>query len=260
MRVHLLQYDIAWEDKPANHAKVRAMLAATKPDPGDLVVLPELFDTGFSFNLDTTTDDGTTANFLAELAREHRITVHGGLTARNTNHRGLNRALALSPQGQPLAQYDKLHPFSFGRESEFFDPGNAVTTYPWQHGSEALTVAPLICYDLRFPEAFRACIDRNAEAFALGANWPSARQDHWDTLIRARAIENQAYVFAVNRIGQDPTLAYTGGSAIIDAQGNMLAHAGDAERVISALIDPAHVRDWRARFPALRDRRQTPLQ
>ena len=226
------------------------LLGDAPVEAGDLVVLPELFDTGFSFNLDTTTDDGTTVGFLRGLATEHGVTVQGGYTVRATNGRGLNRAIGGGPDGTTLTEYDKLHPFSFGKEAEHFDAGDVMTTYAWG----GLSVCPLICYDLRFPEAFRAGVDLGATAFALGANWPEARHVHWRTLVRARAIETLAFMFAVNRGGSDPALRYRGGSAAIDPKGEVLAEADDSETVLSVDIDAKAPDAWRAAFPALADR------
>jgi omega-amidase len=104
--------------------------------------------------------------------------------------------------GKLLAEYAKVHPFTFGREPEAFEGGDGVVTYAWG----GLTVCPAVCYDLRFPELFRHGLMRGAEVFCLGANWPDARQAHWRALAMARAIENQAFVLAVNRVGRDPHL------------------------------------------------------
>lgn len=256
MRAHLVQYDIAWEDPQANFAKIDALLSGAGIAPGDLVLLPEMFDTGFSINIETTADrTGASRSYLAELARRFRVYVQGGISLTEEDGRGRNRALIFSPDGAEIARFDKIHPFSFGSEPEQFSGGDSITTYTWGHGSDALEVGPAICYDLRFPELFRAALDLGAQVFAIGANWPSQRQFHWRTLLIARAIENQAFVLATNRIGSDPTLRYVGGSTIVDPQGAVLAEAGDEETVVSAEIDPPALHDWRARFPAWRDRR-----
>jgi predicted amidohydrolase len=116
-----------------------------------------------------------------------------------------------------------------------------------------MKAAPFICYDLRFPEVFRAAARRGAEIFLVIANWPDRREQHWVTLLQARAIENLAYVVGVNRSGRDPEHVYPGRSMIIDPHGKILADAGGGEAVISAEIDPAEVRNWRRDFPALAD-------
>ncbi|MBC8104772.1 MAG: carbon-nitrogen family hydrolase, partial [Cytophagales bacterium] len=123
-----------------------------------------------------------------------------------------------------------------------------------------LRVAPLICYDLRFPEAFRDALDQGAEAFIVIASWPLARAHHWSALLRARAIENQAYVVGVNRVGIDPTpLTYPGRSVVIDPSGQVLAEGDDRELVLSAVLDRDLVARYRTELPFLADRRTTGL-
>ena len=218
MRAHLFQYDIAWEDPAANFDAVRGMAAGAGIARGDLVVLPEMYATGFSLNVETTADEeGAQASFLRELAVEHGATVVGGITVRG-KEKARNRALVFGPGGEALASYDKVHPFSFGREHEVFEGGDGVSLFEWG----GLRVCPVVCYDLRFPELFRLGLDGGAEAFVVIANWPSARHEHWLTLLRARAIENQALVLGVNRCGADPFLEYAGGSLAVGGDGEEL--------------------------------------
>ncbi|MGQ0629018.1 MAG: nitrilase-related carbon-nitrogen hydrolase [Phycisphaerales bacterium] len=252
----LLQADSAWEDRAENYARVAAMLDAAAPPAGSLVVLPELFDTGFSFNLARTADgDGATLSFLRETARRHRITLHGSRSVIGPDQRGRNRATICGPEGTVLCEYDKIHPFSFGREPEFFTGGDSVLTYRGDDGTDSTIVCPAICYDLRFPELFRRGLQMGAEVFALGANWPAPRALHRRALLLARAIENQAFVLGVNRAGADPHLTYSGESVAFGPRGETLAELGDGPIAQSVSIDLADLREWRARFPAWRDAR-----
>lgn len=256
MRIYALQYDIIWENKPANHELVRDMLADADPEPGSLVVLPEMFDTGFSLNIDQTDDSDSqeSERFCRDLAREHEVVVQGARSTKASDGWGRNYAVVFDSRGQRLADYAKLHPFGFGREAERFRGGDQLVTYDWRQGEHALRAAPLICYDLRFPEAFRLCTTKlGAELFVLGANWPDGRQEHWRTLLIARAIENQAYVVGVNRCGRDPHLGYAGGSLIVSPKGEVLVEAGAHPRLLVAEIDPLAVGAWREAFGALRD-------
>jgi len=261
MRALLVQLDIAWENRDENHRRVRGLLADVAPKPGDLIVLPEMFDSGFSLNIERTADeDGRSRAFLASLARERESYVYAGITLHRPDGMGLNRAIILTPSGETACEYDKLHPFSFGREPERFAPGErGVVTCLWESDGESLTLCPAVCYDLRFPELFRVGLGKGAEAFVIGANWPSGRDRHWRTLLEARAIENQAFVLAVNRVGKDPHLAYTGGSAAFSPTGERLTKANANEpqmqRVVVVGVDPSAVRSWRTTFPACRDRR-----
>lgn len=251
MRAHLVQLDIRWEDREANFARVEQLLAASDVEEGDLVLLPEMFDSGFSMNTEATHDnEGATRRFIEELAGDLGCFVQGGRTLRTCgNCLAQNVATVYGPSGEPICEYQKVHPFSFGRESEHFAGGRHVMTYR----AGAATVCPAICYDLRFPELFRYGAMRGAEIFALGANWPAPRHNHWRLLSIARAIENQAIVLSCNRCGSDPFLPYRGGSIAVDHMGEVLGELGEDEGVLSVELDLAALRDWRAQFPALPD-------
>jgi predicted amidohydrolase len=147
-----------------------------------------------------------------------------------------------------------LHPFTYGGETQHYAPGEALVLSPWGE----LLLAPLICYDLRFPETFRAAVTRGAQLFAVIANWPESRVAHWLTLLKARAIENQCYVAGVNRCGSDPRLIYPGHSVIIDPRGETLAEAGADDTIIQAGVDLASLTEYRRTFPALEDIRPIP--
>lgn len=273
MRAHLVQLDIVWEDPQANYARTSELVRSVGVARGDLVVLPEMFDTGFSFDLPKTNDaDGRTLRYLCELSKELGATVQGARTVIGPDGRGRNRATVTGPSGEVLVEYDKIHPFSYGRESEFFSGGERIETYTWMRGSagsvpgrgegdtpdngeDVTKVCPAICYDLRFPELFRLGLLAGAEVFAVGANWPVARSGHRRTLTIARAIENQAYVLGVNRAGSDPFLEYRGGSLAVGPMGDVVGELGEGEGVLSVEIDLAGLRAWRGKFPAWKDHR-----
>ena len=177
-----IQLDIVWEDKPANHDKVRRLLSSAHPAPGALVVLPEMFATGFSMNLQAVSDDdGTTQRFLADIAKEFQVNILAGLVRDRRNE-----AVLFNAEGREVARYAKMHPFKFAGEN--VEPG----TEPVVVDCAEFKLAPTVCYDLRFPELFRAGVKRGANLFAVIANWPTPRLDHWLTLLKARAIENQS--------------------------------------------------------------------
>ena len=251
MNVSAVQLAIAWEDRAVNFAKVRALLAATPPAPGALVVLPEMFATGFSMNLAATRQTPAREDeaFLSGLAREHRAFVLGGVVSPGAGEMGRNDAVVFSPDGALLARYTKIHPFSLGGEAQGHTAGADIVTFE----CGGFTVAPFVCYDLRFPEIFRAAAQRGANHFAVIALWPVKRQQHWLTLLQARAIENQAYVIGVNRVGNEPQFSYAGRSVVVDPHGVIIADAGEQERVLTAALDAETVHAWRRDFPALRD-------
>lgn len=257
MLIHLVQCDSAWVDKAETFQRVDAMMAGTSIAPGGLIVLPEMFDTGFNFELARTADaDCRTLDYLVSLARRTSCTVHGARTVLDANRRGLNRTTVIGSDGVVLCEYDKVHPFSFGNESELFSGGTEVKHYRWNDGAESLAVCPAICYDLRFPELFRAGAAMGCELFVITANWPVTRQMHRLILARARAIENQAIVVCLNRAGRDPHLVYDGGSVVFDAKGEVLAEMGTEAELLTVQVSAESVRSWRAAFPALRDRRE----
>lgn len=251
MNLAAVQFDIVWEDKPANFSRVRSLLAEARPAPGSLIVLPEMFATGFSMNLNVTRQNGVREDetFLAALAREHRAFVLGGVVSRGSWEKGRNEAVAFSPTGELVARYTKIHPFSLGGEAEGHEAGRDITAFE----CAGFTVTPFVCYDLRFPEIFRDAARRGANLFVVIALWPVKRQHHWLTLLQARAIENQAYVVGVNRVGCEPQFTYAGRSVVVDPHGIVVADAGEQERVLRAVLDLATVESWRRDFPALRD-------
>jgi predicted amidohydrolase len=247
------QLDIAWKDPPRNCARVASLLEGASVPSGSLIVLPEMFATGFDISSPPPADGTARAveEFLASCARKHDAWVLGGVATRGRDGRGRNEAVVFDAGGSERARYAKMYPFSFAGEAEHFAAGDRPVTFTWN----GATAAPAICYDLRFPELFRELAARAAELFVVIANWPQPREDHWVTLLRARAIENQAYVVGVNRCGADPHHPYSGRSLIVDPHGVVQADAGGAESVLRGDLDLEDLRAYRKRFPALADRR-----
>jgi predicted amidohydrolase len=248
LHVAAVQLDIVWEDKPANHRTIEGMLAAAALPAGSLVLLPELGDTGFSFNLEAIAD-GRSVAWAQGLAAALGVYVQVGHARRGPGGRGRNTATIVSPHGTILGAYEKVHPFSYGREASYYDGGGHLLL---ARCGPALA-APMICYDLRFPELWRLAALAGAEVFTIGASWPRERQHHWRSLLVARAIENQSFVVAANRVGCDPHLAYAGGSIVLSPRGEVLAEADERSQVLTATLDLAALRAFRAEFPALAD-------
>jgi predicted amidohydrolase len=251
MNIIALQTDIVWEDKPANFDNVRRLIEAAAPAPGTLVVLPEMFATGFSLNVAAIAEspDHETDCFLAHTAREFKIHLLAGLVTMDEDGKGRNQAVLFDPDGTEKLCYTKIHPFSYAGETDHFVAGSEILLFEWA----GFKVCPFICYDLRFPEIFRQAVCRGVNLFVVIANWPKRRKHHWEILLQARAIENQAYVVGVNRTGADPKVSYHGHSQIIDPQGRILARAAEEETVVTAEISLAELKVYRERFPALRD-------
>lgn len=253
MEIVGLQWDLQWEDKAANFARADKLTAEAAPKPGALVVLPEMFATGFSMNVSGIGEEraGESLAFLSSLARRHEVFVTAGVVTRTESGRGFNEAVTLDPEGREVARYRKMHPFRYAGEGDFYDAGSAPVLWRWGD----VMVAPFVCYDLRFPEIFRLGAAAGAELFVVIANWPSARIEHWRVLLRARAIENQAYVLGVNRCGADPKLNYPGATLAVDPHGNLLGELGDNEGALKIEIDPDVVQTCRRKLPFLRDLR-----
>lgn len=250
MKALAIQDEIAWEDKAANRASFEARVRGASPPPGSLVVLPELCDVGFTMNAARAAEDDS-RSWASALARSLGVWLISGLAVRH--ERGVsNCAVVHDPRGDEAAIYRKAFLFTPAGEREHYIAGSSAVTVD----CGGLRVAPVICYDLRFPELWRRAALDGAHCFACIASWPSVRQRHWDTLLVARAIENQAFVIGCNRTGSDPNAAYTGGSAIITPLGDVVAHAGTGPGTASADIDAATAMQWRAKFPALADARQ----
>jgi len=249
LRVTLVQQSLAWHDPPANRAHFEALLLPLAGST-DLVLLPETFTTGFSMEVERIAEpvDGPTARWLAQLAARLQAAITGSvITAEDGRY--YNRLLWAQPEGG-LRHYDKRHLFRMGREHEHFTAGRAAWSVPWR----GLRVCPLVCYDLRFPVFSRRRPELDYELLLYVANWPAARAEAWRQLLRARAIENQAYVVGVNRVGTDGHgVPHSGDSAAIDFLGRTLVQAGDTAVVLTVELAPEPLAAYRERFPAQLD-------
>lgn len=253
MKIALLQWDTAWEDREANFDTVQRYVRelVSEEDP-DLICLPELFATGFTMNVENCGEipDGPTHDFLSELSREHNTFVLGSAIYREPEEeKGRNMALLYDDNGERMAQYAKIHPFSYLEEDNYYTAGSELTLIDL----EGFTICPLICYDLRFPELFRTAVLNGADCFVLPANWPSSRLDHWKTLLTARAIENQSYIIAPNRTGSGDDLPFPGHSTVIDPWGEVVGQLDSEEGWLCCEILPDRVADIRSDYPFLND-------
>ena len=246
MKLHMVQWDIIWENPERNRNTIDTLLANDDICPGDLVVLPETCLTGFTHNRDFAADNNQAdRNYFAGVAARLGVTLVSG-----TIEDSQNVALVHGPTGDLLARYVKQQPFRHG--GEIWHAGEKPVVFDWN----GIRVSPFICYDLRFPELFRAAAAQwQPELMLVIASWPIARIHHWTRLLTARAIENQCYVCAVNRIGIDANgNAYSGDTAAIDPRGEYIAHFNDgAEHVHTVVFSRDALEDFREKFPVLRD-------
>ncbi|MGI8678775.1 MAG: carbon-nitrogen family hydrolase [Jatrophihabitans sp.] len=251
MKVAAIQHDIVWENPDATRAEVAPMIDEAAAQGARLVVLPEMFATGFSMRPERVAEDegGATEQFLLDHAARHDLTMIASIAQRGSDGAFRNNAVVAHPNGE-TQRYAKIHPFSYAGEHERYAPGDRHLTVD----IDGLRVSVFVCYDLRFADEFWP-LAGDTDLYVVPANWPAARHEHWRLLLRARAVENQAYVIGVNRVGQAGDLPHAGGSAIVDPLGTVLFEGDDAARVLLADVDPQMVRDVRTNFPFLADRR-----
>lgn len=251
LKIAMVQLDIEWESKRANFDKAKQLIGRAAHEGCDIAVLPEMFSTGFSMNISSIAEDenGATAALLSTMAKRHEINIIAGYAVKGTDGgKGENIAVVYNRRGELIARYVKLHPFSFANEDQHYAAGNSTVIFD----IEEMSAGIFICYDLRFPEVFRS-IAKEVQAIFVIANWPAARKEHWEALLKARAIENQCFVIGVNRTGSDANgILYSGDSSIYDPSGRELCN-GSADEFITCTINPGEVAETRAMFPFLKD-------
>jgi omega-amidase len=246
LSVTLVQPNLVWENKSANLAKIEGML--DNIGQTDLIVLPEMFTTGFTMNVETLAEtmQGQTVNWLKEKARQWQSAIVGSIIIEEEG-RYFNRLVWVTPE-QEVSWYDKRHLFSMGEEHLHFTPGNQRVTVEWKGWKIRL----LICYDLRFPVWSRNHDDYDLLIYT--ANWPSARHHVWKSLLTARALENQSWCIGVNRIGKDGMgLEYLGDSGCIDAHGEAV-WLGEVETTRTFTLSLSKLNAFRQKFPIMKDR------
>lgn len=256
MKVSLIQSDIVW-NAPTQNVQVCASLAAEAlASSAEILVFPEMFTCGFSMPTgalaETSCQQGR--EFLRGITAQNSVFAVGSLPEVASNGKYYNTAYVYGPRGEESC-YRKIHPFSFGGEAESYSSGAEVRTTLLEGSSgESLRCTTLICYDLRFAPLFWAHAP-HTDLFIVVANWPATRREHWLTLLRARAIENQAYVAGVNRIGLGGGLEYSGDSALFAPDGTELGRLGTHRGTLTCDVSATTVATWREKLPALRDRR-----
>lgn len=247
LKVSIVQSDLHWHDARRNREMFSLAIQNIR-EQTDLIVLPEMFTTGFSMDAPGLAEpmDGDTVVWMKQIAATHGAAVCGSVIIVDGNTY-FNRFICVMPDGS-AATYDKRHLFRLADEHSHYAPGNILQTFE----IKGFRIRPMICYDLRFPVWSRNRGDYDLLLYV--ANWPSRRHNAWATLLRARAIENLSYLAGVNRVGLDGNdLPYIGGSAIIDYLGNDLVDLGDQEGTGTATLDLATLRNFRDKFPFDKD-------
>lgn len=248
LSIALVQADLYWENVTANLASFEEKLA-TLQEPVDVIVLPEMFNTGFTMNTALAEPMNlTTTRWMRQMAKQHHALVVGSFAV-NEGGSFFNRLLCVRPDGT-YVQSDKRHLFRMGEENNHYTAGNARLTFEWK----GWKICPLVCYDLRFPVWSRNLQSDPYDILLYVANWPARRAHAWSTLLQARAIENQCYVMGVNRIGADGNgLEYRGDSVALDYLGEPVAMLTNQETEKVVHISKAELTAYRQNFPALSD-------
>jgi omega-amidase len=253
-KIAVIQMDLAFGNPEANFAKAKERIAEAAGQGADVIVLPELWTTGYDLNrLDEIADpEGReTSSLISELARKHSVHIVAGSVAARTGEGVANTLLVFDKHGNLAGRYGKAHLFRLMDEEKHLVAGNTAGLFRL----DGVSCAGVICYDIRFPEWIRKLALAGAQVLFVPAEWPLPRLAHWRTLLTARAIENQCYVVACNRAGSDPANTFAGHSMIIDPWGETVAEAGEEETLLFGEIDTDLVPEIRSRIPVFEDRR-----
>jgi predicted amidohydrolase len=255
MKIAAIQHDIQWLNRDANFVHLEALIASAAQGEARLVVLSEMFSTGFAMGEKWVNElpeafNGPSSQFLQRMAQKYNVWLGGTCAELPETGDALpgNTFIVSSPNGA-LTRYVKIHPFSYSGEDKWFRAGSEVVTLE----IEGVCVALFVCYDLRFVEEFWNCAE-HTDVYLVPANWPETRREHWLALLQARAIENQAYVVGVNRVGAGGSLIYSGDSRIFGPLGETLAAGSTTEEILFADVSPEHVATTRLNFPFMKDR------
>lgn len=254
IKVALGQFNIQFAQPAANRSRVQKLVAEAASGGADVVVLPEMWNTGYALeDLPRLADEGgrATLALLQALARQYQIGIVGGSVAVKSGEQFVNRTLVVNSLGELLGQYDKVHLFGLMAEDKYLQAGDQENYFRLA----GVTSASFICYDLRFPEWVRTVARHGADILYFPAEWPAVRIPQWKLLLRARAIENQCFVVAVNRVGDDPDNYFNGHSLVVDPWGQVLVDAGEQEGVTFAELDLAQLATVRGPIPVFADRR-----
>ena len=245
-----LQTEIYWEDKQKNFSNLREKIS--RLGKKDIIVFPEMFSTGFTMKSKDFAEPtyGESEEFLLDIATKTDSLVGGSWIEENPEGKPFNTLSFVTPEGS-IYRYRKIHPFSYGGEDRFFSHGKNTLNFEWK----GLKISPLVCYDLRFPEVFRENVGKT-DLYIVVANWPSQRIHHWLALLKARAIENQAFVLGVNRVGTAGKIQkvyHNGYSAFFGPWGSEKIVNSEKEDILEVSLGLEELKVVREEFPYLKD-------
>lgn len=249
----MIQMDIVYGEPKENFKRAKEEFVNAVKTGADIILLPELWTTGYDLTrLDEIADKHAKESiaFLSELAKEFNVILIGGSVAEQCDDGVRNTLLVIDQKGKLIHKYSKLHLFQLMDEHLYLEAGQDEAEFTLDGES----AAGYICYDIRFPEWMRKSAVNGAKVMYVVAEWPKPRIDHWRALLQARAIENQCYVVACNRVGADPKNEFGGMSLVVDPWGEIVAEGGSGEEIVTATVDFDLVDEVRGRIPVFRDR------
>lgn len=254
MRISAIQCALVFGEADANYNMVETYIHEAANENPDVIVLSEMWNVSFyPNNVRALADmDGLrTKPFLSRLAKELHVNIVGGSVADCRNGNLYNTTYIFNREGELITSYDKAHLFTPGKEETIFTPGDKIKSFML----DGIPMASIICYDLRFCEWVRMAALTGAQMIFVPAAWPNPRLEHWQILNRARAIENQCFITAVNSCGDAETMHFCGHSMIIDPWGEVLAQGQETAQIVTADVDFSKVVDIRNTINVFRDRR-----
>lgn len=246
--VGLAQMNIAWEDKIKNHEKIEFFFHEAHKQDVKFIIFPEMAFTGFTMNLKVLDDMNSELDFIVKKSKQYNMYVGVGYAYRENNI-GKNCFVIISPNGEIISNYTKIHLFSHANEHHFYNKGSEIVFA----NINDFCVSTFLCYDLRFPEIFQFASSK-ANMLIIAANWPKIRINHWKNLLISRAIETQSYVVGVNRTGVANSIEYTGASMIVNPYGEIISEISDEEKLIIGNVDINDTIKIRDEFNTKRDR------
>mgnify|MGYP000684071681 CR=1 FL=1 len=248
MKIGLLQYDIKWEDKKTNKEKIISIIEnSNNKSEIDWLIFSEMTLSGFTMNLSVSELDDSDKDFFSNLSKKYSMNISfGGV------ENGYNKLITLNRKGERINEYSKIHLYAFGEEDKYYRAGEKPVVFEL----EGLRVMPAVCFDLRFPYLFWNMAEK-VDAYVVIAAWPARRAEHWMTLLRARAVENQTYCFGVNRLGFEGRIEYSGNSMGFDPLGKIVIDSSNREGISVNEVDVTAdlVSKTRERFPFIKERK-----
>ncbi|MFS0655376.1 carbon-nitrogen family hydrolase [Bacillus sp. 179-C3.3 HS] len=257
MKIALVQMDVQIGKPDENFQKAEAFLTEAMHQQPDLIILPEMWNTGYALDQADQLADVNgerTKELFSSFARKHQVYLIAGsvLNKRGENEDITNTMYGFNRQGELVLEYDKIHLFRLMDEHKYLTAGHQFGLFDYR---EDVTIGAMICYDLRFPQLSKTLVNKGAKVLVNAAQWPTARVDHWRSLLIARAIENQSYMIAVNRTGTSKDTEFPGHSMVIDPLGRVLLETNKDEDIYYAKIDLQLVDEVRKQIPVMTDQR-----